>query len=121
MSTVECLPVVHGGMDKNSSKVRTRGLQQFQPEPVDLVYTDYIEIFKKGRADTFLPFMKDWRARMIKTWLFRVGKLLATPFVDTLLRHFRWRSCESRSMGGKLWPHSASISLFRMTEGGYRF
>lgn len=30
-STVECLPVVQGGMVKNSSKVRTRGLQHFQP------------------------------------------------------------------------------------------
>lgn len=30
-STVECLPVVHGGMARNSSKVRTRGLQHFQP------------------------------------------------------------------------------------------
>lgn len=34
-STVECLPVVHGGIVKNSSNVRTRGLQHFQP--VDLV------------------------------------------------------------------------------------
>lgn len=30
-STVECLPVVHGGIVKNSSKVSTRGLQHFQP------------------------------------------------------------------------------------------
>jgi len=30
-SVVECLPVVQGGMDRNSSKVRTRGLQHFQP------------------------------------------------------------------------------------------
>jgi hypothetical protein len=30
-SIVECLPVVHGGIDMNSSKVRTRGLQHFQP------------------------------------------------------------------------------------------
>lgn len=30
-STVECLPVVHGGMARNSSKVKTRGLQHFQP------------------------------------------------------------------------------------------
>lgn len=30
-STVECLPVVHGGMLRNSSKLRTRGLQHFQP------------------------------------------------------------------------------------------
>lgn len=30
-STVECLPVVQGGMARNSSNVRTRGLQHFQP------------------------------------------------------------------------------------------
>ena len=30
-STVLCLPVVHGGIVMNSSKVRTRGLQHFQP------------------------------------------------------------------------------------------
>lgn len=30
-STVECLPVVHGGIARNSSKVRTRGLQHFHP------------------------------------------------------------------------------------------
>jgi hypothetical protein len=28
---VECLPVVQGGIARNSSKVRTRGLQHFQP------------------------------------------------------------------------------------------
>lgn len=30
-STVLCLPVVHGGMERNSSKVRTRGLQHAHP------------------------------------------------------------------------------------------
>ena len=30
-STVECIPVVHGGMERNSSKVRTRALQHFHP------------------------------------------------------------------------------------------
>jgi hypothetical protein len=30
-SVVECLPVVHGGIERNSSKVSTRGLQHFQP------------------------------------------------------------------------------------------
>lgn len=30
-STVECLPVVHGDIERNSSNVRTRGLQHFQP------------------------------------------------------------------------------------------
>jgi len=31
MSVVECLPVVQGGMVRNSSNVRTRGLQHFHP------------------------------------------------------------------------------------------
>lgn len=31
-SVVECLPVVQGGIERNSSKVRTRGLQHFQPD-----------------------------------------------------------------------------------------
>lgn len=31
-STLECTPVVHGGMAKNSSNVKTRGLQHFHPE-----------------------------------------------------------------------------------------
>lgn len=30
-SMVECFPVVHGGIARNSSKVRTRDLQHFQP------------------------------------------------------------------------------------------
>ena len=30
-SIVECLPVVQGGIVRNSSKVKTRGLQHFQP------------------------------------------------------------------------------------------
>lgn len=30
-STEECLPYVQGGIERNSSKVRTRGLQHFQP------------------------------------------------------------------------------------------
>jgi hypothetical protein len=33
-STMECLPVVHGGMSRNPSNVRTRGLQQVQPGEV---------------------------------------------------------------------------------------
>jgi hypothetical protein len=32
MSVVECLPVVQGGIARNSSKVRTRGLQHFHPD-----------------------------------------------------------------------------------------
>lgn len=30
-SVVECLPFVQGGIERNSSKVRTRVLQHFQP------------------------------------------------------------------------------------------
>lgn len=30
-SVVECLPTVQGGIERNSSKVKTRGLQHFQP------------------------------------------------------------------------------------------
>lgn len=30
-STVECLPIVHGGIERNSSNARTRGLQHCQP------------------------------------------------------------------------------------------
>lgn len=32
LSTVECFPVVHGGICRNSSNVNTRGLQQFHPD-----------------------------------------------------------------------------------------
>lgn len=31
-SVVECLPVVQGGIERNSSNVKTRGLQHFQPK-----------------------------------------------------------------------------------------
>ena len=40
-STVECLPVVHGGMLRNSSKVSTRGLQHFQPDSM-VSFTDEV-------------------------------------------------------------------------------
>jgi hypothetical protein len=43
-STVECLPVVHGGMERNSSKVRTRGLQHFQPVRVKSEYVLYRKV-----------------------------------------------------------------------------
>ena len=33
-SNVECFPVVHGGIERNSSNVKTRGLQHFQPYTV---------------------------------------------------------------------------------------
>lgn len=37
-SVVECLPVVQGVMERNSSKVRTRGLQHFQPDRSDFSF-----------------------------------------------------------------------------------
>ena len=45
MSVVECLPVVQGGMERNSSKVRTRGLQHFQPD-TSLVSCNNIAVLK---------------------------------------------------------------------------
>lgn len=32
ISVVECLPMVQGGIARNSSKVKTRGLQHFHPD-----------------------------------------------------------------------------------------
>ena len=37
-STSECLPVVQGSIARNSSKVRTRGLQHFQPGRLELAW-----------------------------------------------------------------------------------
>jgi hypothetical protein len=58
-SVVECLPVVQGGIDRNSSKVRTRGLQHFQP--VQLSTCMFIELedalyFRRGVRAENLPF-----------------------------------------------------------------
>lgn len=87
-STVECLPVVHGGISRNSSKVRTRGLQHFQPfgvEPSVLV----VLIYHKLRTQlTFLTLVEYWRARVVDTWLFRVAEDLAATFVNALGCHF---------------------------------
>lgn len=38
VSVVECLPVVHGGIARNSSNVRTRGLQHFQPDHLSVYW-----------------------------------------------------------------------------------
>lgn len=42
-SVRECLPVVQGGMERNSSKVKTRGLQHFQPGEMVSQVRDRIE------------------------------------------------------------------------------
>jgi len=57
-SVVECLPVVQGGMERNSSKVRTRGLQHFQPAKRALVSPPIQQnkILIESIANQFLPF-----------------------------------------------------------------
>ena len=64
-SMVECFPVVHGGIERNSSNVRTRGLQHFQPGGTVRSCSLLRVGEMKGHPDTFLAFMEDGRARMI--------------------------------------------------------
>lgn len=42
---------------------------------------------RKGRADTFLSFMEDWRSWVVDACLLRISELLPTPLVNTLLGH----------------------------------
>lgn len=86
-STVECFPVVHGGMERNSSKVRKRGLQHFQPSQEVSVTINMYKSTMKGRADTFLPFMENGRSRVVNTIFLRICEGSATTFVDALLCH----------------------------------
>ena len=44
-------------------------------------------LFQCGRPDTFLPFVKDWRSRVVVAVFFGVCERLATALVHTLLRH----------------------------------
>lgn len=85
-SMVECFPVVQGGIERNSSKVRTRGLQHFQPVMPSVLVAIESECMR-GHADTFLAFVEDGRARMIDAVFFRVGEYLAAALVDTFLGH----------------------------------
>ena len=74
-STVECLPVVQGGMERNSSNVRTRGLQHVQPKKrvpsVDqLPFESFLFVFFSGELQislrpTFLAFMEFWWTWMV--------------------------------------------------------
>jgi hypothetical protein len=74
-SVVECLPVVQGGIDRNSSKVRTRGLQHFQP--VQFSTCMFIELEKTlyfrrgGQAQTYLSALH--------------GRLVGQGGIDSLL------------------------------------
>ena len=84
-SIVECLPVVHGGIDKNSSKVRTRGLQHFQPlTRVSLCTCNFEEM---GHADTFLSLVENGRSWMKHAFFFNICIRLAAAFVNAFLRH----------------------------------
>ena len=102
-STAECFPVVHGGIERNSSKVRTRGLQHFQPGQGKKVSRGLsVDItWEEGRAGTFLPLMENGRARMVDAGFFGVGERFATAFMDAFEGHCGWkgeieRSCDLR-------------------------
>ena len=86
-SSAECFPVVHGAMARNSSNVRTRGLQHFQPTSIVLVKPRCDGDNRNGRADTFLPFVEDGRSGMVGARLFRISELFAATFMNTFLRH----------------------------------
>lgn len=86
-STVECLPVVHGGMERNWSNVKTRGLQQCQPCDRSQYLTGQCRSEGNGRPDTFLPFMEDGWTGMIFAIFIKIVKLLPTTLMHAFLRH----------------------------------
>jgi hypothetical protein len=113
-STVECLPVVHGAMSRNSSKVRTRGLQHFQPgklavsqraeirkklkyhsarvqwstiNPVEVCSWEKIWNSLNTKVLTFLPLVEHWRTWMIHAVFLGIGEGLSTPLVHALSCH----------------------------------
>lgn len=97
-SVVLCFPSVQGGISRNSSKVKTLGLQHFQPSMYQndesenvLVLSITFAIKEITGPHTFLPLVEDWRTRMVNTDLVRIGVDLAATFVDTFLGHYRTR------------------------------
>ena len=87
-STMECFPVVQGGIERNSSNVKNRGLQHFQPESRSQPMFDrFRRAIKRGCPDTFLPFMKYWRPGMEDAIFFGIGEILPATFMDTSLSH----------------------------------
>jgi hypothetical protein len=85
-TTVACWPVAQGGIERNSSNVRTRVLQHFQP--VSGVSKDCFSDVSEGwSADTFLPFMKDGRSWMMKTIFVDICEDFATATAHTFLSH----------------------------------
>ena len=49
----------------------------------------------RGRPDTFLPLMEDWRSWVVDTFFFELCEFLSATFVNTLVRHCFWNR-ESR-------------------------
>lgn len=86
-SMVECFPVVQGSIERNSSNVKNRGLQHFQP--IYGVSQCLLDPYRplRGRPDTFLSFMKYRWSRMVDAFFFRICKSLSTPLVHTVLGH----------------------------------
>jgi hypothetical protein len=85
---VECLPVVQGGMARNSSKVRTRGLQHFQPRVGQYVYVGCGEScrnMERGVSLTLLALVEDGRAWVVDALLVGRRKGLPARLVDAFL------------------------------------
>ena len=85
-SIAECLPVVQGGMERNSSNVRTRGLQHCQPVPSQFAYQGVCRL----KTLAFLALVEDRRAGMVDAWrhIF-VSEDFPTALVHALQRHSR--------------------------------
>ena len=93
-SVVECLPVVQGGIVRNSSKVRTRGLQHFQPRNNDGQSTRFPCIAMESSL-TLLPLMEDRRTWMVLAFLLRICVHLPTGLMNTFLCHLELPKAES--------------------------
>jgi hypothetical protein len=118
-STMECLPVVHGGMSRNSSNVRTRGLQQVQPGEVG--QCSPWSRFREPEA-TFLALVEDGWAGVIDARVVRVGERLAAALVHAFLGHVGHCKGSERRRGRRSSYIEARVllglfSIVRM-EGG---
>lgn len=95
-SVVLCFPVVQGSISRNSSKVKTRGLQHFHPVPSSVSTTSckltnrWENISARtasGGVRTFLAFVEDGWTWMISACLLRILDFLAASLVDALGSH----------------------------------
>lgn len=79
---------------RNSSKVKTRGLQHFQPGRNSQCSAQAVIMTSSegmvGVADTFLSFMELRRTRMIDAWLSLISVDFAAAFVNTFHSHSGW-------------------------------